>query len=339
MKMGMVSIISPMYNVEQYIRNFIESIKRQSYENWELLLVDDGSTDRTLDISRKFEHYDHRIRVLRRTVQPKGANACRNIGMDNARGEYIIILDSDDIVEPFCVEQRVNLMKQNKNVDYITVKGGCVAESDDGKLLETSKVYGIDPQKDLICCLLSSQYPFGVWNNIYRNSSVRDCRWDEKVQVYQDFDFMLTTALKGKKHMYANDSVIDYWYRTGRPNAITSSFISESKHESTMYLFKKIYTEIDSAAETSKYKKCFKEYFSLQQARLLINGNEKQIEAFYKLTISCYKDIRFRIMHCLLAKPKSCRKRKRTVNLVQMLLFQPKMLISVCINKMKNVRI
>ena len=90
----MVSIIVPVYNAEKYIDECIQSVLCQTYAAWELLLVDDGSTDNSGNICDKYAREDIRIKVLHQKNQ--GVSVARNVALDWAKGDYIIFLDSDD---------------------------------------------------------------------------------------------------------------------------------------------------------------------------------------------------------------------------------------------------
>ena len=98
MKYKLVSIIVPVYNVEQYLRRCIESILSQTYHNFELILVDDGSTDSSGAICDEYALADERIHVIHKPNG--GVSSARNAGIDTAKGEYILFVDSDDRVEP-----------------------------------------------------------------------------------------------------------------------------------------------------------------------------------------------------------------------------------------------
>lgn len=93
-----ISIIIPVYNSETHLDTCIQSICRQSYTDFELILVDDGSTDRSASICDGYASKDTRIRVLHQANA--GVSAARNKGIDNARGEWLTFIDSDDYVEP-----------------------------------------------------------------------------------------------------------------------------------------------------------------------------------------------------------------------------------------------
>ena len=109
----LVSIIMPCYNNELYIGESIESVINQTYKNWELLIVDDLSTDKSIEVAKKYKNNDSRIKIY--TLREKGgASEARNLAIRNARGRYIAFLDSDDLWEKEKLDIQVKFMKQKK---------------------------------------------------------------------------------------------------------------------------------------------------------------------------------------------------------------------------------
>ena len=113
--MSEVSIIVPIYNSEKYISACIESILHQTYKDFELLLIDDGSTDNTNNIIKKYK--DSRIKIYRQ--ENKGTGAARNLGMKHANGNYLTFVDSDDAIEQRYLEIMLNACKNN-NADIVS---------------------------------------------------------------------------------------------------------------------------------------------------------------------------------------------------------------------------
>lgn len=107
----LISIVVPVYNVEQYLDTCIQSVKNQTYTNWELILVDDGSTDRSSTICDKYVENDSRIRVIHK--KNGGLSSARNEGIKLIRGEYVTFLDSDDFLHIECLCHMYNLCIQN----------------------------------------------------------------------------------------------------------------------------------------------------------------------------------------------------------------------------------
>ena len=109
---GCVSVIIPVYNVEKYLKDCINSILNQTYSNWEMILVDDGSVDNSGDICDKFSKNDSRIHVIHQTN--KGVSFARNKGIEKANGEYLIFIDSDDWIENNMFEEMITAINNTK---------------------------------------------------------------------------------------------------------------------------------------------------------------------------------------------------------------------------------
>lgn len=110
MKEGLVSIIMPSYNASRFIAESIKSVLAQTYQDWELLVVDDGSSDNSVDIINSYMSGDKRIKLFQGGHH--GAAEARNIGIRQAEGRYVAFLDSDDVWVPTKLELQINFMKQ-----------------------------------------------------------------------------------------------------------------------------------------------------------------------------------------------------------------------------------
>ena len=109
--MPLISVIVPVYNVEPYLRECVDSILGQSFSDFELILVDDGSPDKCGKICDEYAEKDSRVRVIHQ--QNGGLSAARNTGIDAAKGEYLTFVDSDDMVHPLFLEHLMTIMKKN----------------------------------------------------------------------------------------------------------------------------------------------------------------------------------------------------------------------------------
>ena len=235
-----LSIIIPLFNTEKWIGPMIDSILEQSFSSWELIIVDDGSTDNGKEIVLSYK--DPRIILIERDRFPKGAPTCRNIGFEHSSGQYIIFVDSDDLFVNDGLSKRVAMLDNYPDVDFGV--SGCKAfiqgETLDDALNKSRYIYGaVKKNCDPLKLLLQSRYPFIVCTNIYRRDSLikNDIKWDETVKAFQDFNFNFNCLNKNLKYVSSEHPVIDYLYRVGHSNNnITSDFISEEKFQSAMYL-------------------------------------------------------------------------------------------------------
>src|SRR5689334_5372936 len=108
----LVSIITPFFNTENFLQEAIESVIYQTYENWELLLIDDGSTDNSMRIAQEYAaKYPDKIRYLEHHKhQNRGKSTSRNLGINHAKGEYICFLDADDVFMPLKLEKQLAIL-------------------------------------------------------------------------------------------------------------------------------------------------------------------------------------------------------------------------------------
>lgn len=117
-----ISIIIPNYNRATLIEETLDSIISQTYHNWECLVVDDGSTDNSVAVIKNYTEKDSRFRLFQRPSHyPKGANACRNIGLQKATGDYIIFFDSDDLMVEDHIQKKITAI-QSENYDYVIAR-------------------------------------------------------------------------------------------------------------------------------------------------------------------------------------------------------------------------
>ena len=125
----LVSIITPNYNCEKYISQTIESVLAQTYANWEMIIVDDCSTDNSYQIALEYAKKDKRIHVYKNEIN-SGAAKSRNVAIQMAQGDYVAFLDSDDLWAPEKLEKQLNFMKNNNYCfTYTNLSAGTLCAS------------------------------------------------------------------------------------------------------------------------------------------------------------------------------------------------------------------
>lgn len=130
-----VSIIMPAYNASKYIRPAIQSVLDQTYENWQLVIVDDGSTDDTLHIAQEYATSDPKNRIMVVYQENSGtAAAARNTALEYVTGDYVQILDSDDYLSTDCLQKYINIMQQEDEIPTIILPIA-LSVCDDGQVL------------------------------------------------------------------------------------------------------------------------------------------------------------------------------------------------------------
>lgn len=127
---GLVSILIPVFNREHLVLETVKSIQSQHYENWECIIVDDGSTDHILTVLSKVAQEDSRIKVFQRPQKNiKGAASCRNLAYNYSSGEFIQYFDSDDIMFPSMLLDKVETLNKHPKLDFLVSKMGMFDEN------------------------------------------------------------------------------------------------------------------------------------------------------------------------------------------------------------------
>ena len=220
----MISIIVPVYKVERYLRQCLDSILNQTYRDLEILLIDDGSPDKCGEICEEYAKKDSRIRVFHHT-ENRGLSAARNLGLQEAKGEYIGFVDSDDWIEPDMYEvllrrleetetciSSCSIYKEFLNIKYVYDKP-CDAV-----------FFGIESIRAQVCILTNT-----VWNRLYRKDCWAGVLFPEN-HVYEDVATLFKVILKSNSlscvpeamyhyrmrkksiiHTYTMKNLKDYW--------------------------------------------------------------------------------------------------------------------------------
>ena len=167
MKKGLVSIIVPCYNVEQYLDRCIYSLIHQTYSNIAIIMVDDGSTDKTGKICDMYESQDDRIKVIHK--QNGGLSDARNVGLSEVNGEYVFFVDSDDEIYENCIELHVRAIEHEK-ADFT------VSEV---KLCGSRSVVLRHIDKNINVCnpfdaFLKRKWSVSAWNKLYSASFIKE---------------------------------------------------------------------------------------------------------------------------------------------------------------------
>ena len=211
---NMVSIIVPIFNAEKYIGRCIESILSQTYNNIELILVNDGSLDDSDSICLKYSKKDKRIKYFR--IPNGGASNARNYGIDKSIGEYIMFVDADDSIENKMVETLVAKLKKY-NVEFV-VSGVKVIKTIDGSVLEygltEKKIVNFKENIDKIIHLFTSERINGPVAKLYLSNTIKknNLRMPLNIHLNEDLNFN-TDYLKVINSMYIDNHVLyNYYY-------------------------------------------------------------------------------------------------------------------------------
>jgi glycosyltransferase involved in cell wall biosynthesis len=199
----LVTVIIPVFNRQALIKIALNSVIQQTYTHWECIIVDDGSSDDTLVVLESFSRKDARITYYKRERAPKGAPTCRNLGLENAKGDYIVFLDSDDYLLPFCLEQRITAFKNHSNNDFLVFPMG----KQQGDSIVKVDIPNYD---DYLVPFLSANLPWSIMCPIWKRSFLDQLQgFTEGYPRFNDPELMIRVLLKPEvKFLIFNN--IDY---------------------------------------------------------------------------------------------------------------------------------
>lgn len=284
--MANLSVIIPCYNNGKLLAEMLDCCLRQTYSDWEVIIVDDGSTDDTSSIVSEYVQKDARIQYHTRERSPKGSVVCRNIGFELSSGKYIIHFDADDLISDTCFEKRVAFMDANPQLDYASFPAVSYMDGDElPKRTPLPSDFGVRKgDKPLLYYFLRADYPFSVWCNIYKRDSIKYIAWDERVQIYTDFSYIVPCILQGLRHDFCKMDEFDYFYRQFRKGTnMCSSFTSPQKCTSTIYLFTKTFKQIQEVYPTDRTPiREFIGFHILHAERLMDSKVDDHLIAFFE---------------------------------------------------------
>ncbi len=247
-----LAIIIPCWNEEKLLPEMLDCLLKQTYPDWTAICVNDQSTDRTAEIIQSYQAKDKRIQYVCRDREPKGGQTCRNIGFEKAAGaKYVCFFDADDLVAPYCFDQRVRFMDDHPELENASFP--LMAFTDDIHE-EYGPVFGVKTFEDDLEAMLNNNLPFCSGTDIYRRECLiaRNVRWDENIKSKQDADFSIQMLLSGMMHTFA-DGKADYFYRVGVGRAgVAKSIASTKSFDSHIYFIDKV-TQTVSAKYGDKY--------------------------------------------------------------------------------------
>lgn len=233
----LISVIVPCYNVEKYLNKCVDSILKQTYSNFELILVDDGSLDNTSDICDYYGQVDNRVRVLHKVNG--GQSDARNSALDIMQGEYVTFVDSDDWIDEDYLGYLYTLMSKYES-DIVVASAYRIL---DGNLLNSnikenivkkvSSLYAVENM------LYQKEITAGPCAKLFKSSYFATIRFPIGI-VFEDLATTYRLYLKAKTIVYSNRCIYSYLYRSDSTEGCS---FSEKKYKSAMFVVKQIETD------------------------------------------------------------------------------------------------
>jgi len=244
----LISVIVPIYNVEKYLEKCINSIIEQTYQNIEIVLVDDGSSDNSGKICDEYASKDKRVKAMHK--KNGGVSDARNFGVENANGKYIAFIDSDDYITNDYIEYLYRILKEN-NAEISCCNFEYVYSDKENKEIESQqeKLYTYNQLEALKDLLYQKNIDTSLWGKLIKKDLFNNIKFPYG-EIYEDFAVFYKVLLKIEKIVYSN--VKKYFYMQREKSILSTNFGKKDLYMVTaaeeMYnTISKQYPELESA--------------------------------------------------------------------------------------------
>lgn len=220
--MELISIIISAYNIEQYISRCLDSVINQSYKNIDIVVVNDGSTDNTLNIIKDYSNKDNRINIVNQ--DNKGLIEARKSGYKYSKGKYVLFIDGDDWISNKTIEVLTKYINE-KSVDIINYK--CILEYDNKEqLLDWDKTIGEFNEYEYLKECLLGKVKHNIWSQFIRKGFIEEnkIRFPNNISYGEDLALTISLAINKPKVIVINEYLYHYYQR----NSSLSNKISKS---------------------------------------------------------------------------------------------------------------
>lgn len=207
--MNKISVIMPVYNCEKFLKHTVRSVLEQTYENWELIIVDDASTDNSLLEARYYEAEDDRIKVFA-MPQNSGVSACRNFALERADGDYVAFLDSDDLWSKYKLEKQLVFMQRH---DAALSHTSYAFMNERGEVMKNGKV-NVDVDVDLPRYMKTTQ--IGMSSVMIDRRKIPDVVFPKDRELCEDARVWMKFMREGHKFYGLNEVLLLYRVRDGQ---------------------------------------------------------------------------------------------------------------------------
>lgn len=208
----MISIIIPVYNVEHFLHQCVNSVLAQSYDNIEVLLINDGSTDNSGQICDQIARQNKKVKVFHK--ENGGVSSARNLGLREAKGDFIGFVDSDDWIEPNMYEEMLsNLLNTNSQMCI------CSKYIRGNNILNNSNIASRSIRREEgIKAILDYNFPSSIWTSLYKKGILVNIFLNEKIHHLEDFEFQLRVLNKTERIAICTTPYYHYRNREGSAN-------------------------------------------------------------------------------------------------------------------------
>ncbi|WP_053991859.1 glycosyltransferase family 2 protein [Mangrovimonas sp. TPBH4] len=201
----LVSIIIPVYNRSHLIGETFDSIIKQTYANWECVLVDDGSSDASVEVIKSYRKKDARFKLfMRPETSPKGANACRNIGLRQAQGAYVVFFDSDDLMTPDHLEVKIKTIEA-ANCDYVIAKTKYFNHPENNDCMEAQ--YCFESSEISAFNYITHKTVWLTLDVCIKTTLARSLQFNEQLQSGQEYNYFSKLTCKSENAIFIDNTL------------------------------------------------------------------------------------------------------------------------------------
>lgn len=284
----LITVVVPIYNMGKYLERAVNSLLNQTYKKYEILLIDDGSTDCSGEKSEEYAKNNEKIKVYHK--ENGGLSSARNFGIEHANGKYIIFPDPDDWVSENYLETLISLVDETSDLE---VCGHYVVTDKSMKPHSTiEKEYIYNRKEALESAMISSGFCGFAWNKLYHMEIIKryNLRFDEELGMAQDLHFLVRYLMECNKIKYSTKPLYYYYQHIG---GVTNAPLSSRKisglktYEKIAEIVKEDYLEIEKLARSTYAN------MSLQFMYIYFTNKMKDKILFYKLKSNFRKNISY----------------------------------------------
>lgn len=245
-----VSIVTPSFNRAEIVHETAASIFNQSYPDWEWVIVDDGSTDNSWEVLQSFAQKDTRVKIFKRDREPKGACTCRNIAVSKSTGEYVMFLDTDDLLAKHCLQQRVASMLQNPECDFVIFPMLLFKKTQD----DLNLLWNIDKEEDDLLRVLKGDAVCQGTGPLWKKSSFQQLgMWSEELKLWQDVELHIRSFLHPVTYKKRLDLKPDVYLRISDDSLSRVGYHAPAKLESRIQVFRYALEEVVKKGKLKEY--------------------------------------------------------------------------------------
>ncbi|MCE2788869.1 MAG: glycosyltransferase family 2 protein [Saprospiraceae bacterium] len=249
-----ITIVIPVYNRLELLKETLSSVKEQSESNWESILVDDGSNEDTVRYLEEIVRNDARFRFIRNLSPRKGGSVCRNIGYLQSSSQYVFFLDSDDILPPTCLSSRLSFIVQHPEADYWVFDTLHFFNTPGDSTLKWNM---LDKETDDLTRFLLQDNPWHTSGPVWSRKALDALQgYDEKAVCWQDWEFHVRAVMAPLRYKKCGDIAAAGLYRKDLHSSFPSITADRNRNKGAQWsVFQNIISVLNLSKITSSQKK------------------------------------------------------------------------------------